>query len=121
MLGRLGRFAVDAVHLDQRKVALAILGRADFALDRVAGVQIETADLRRADVDVISGGEIGRVGRSQEPETVGQHFECAIAKDRLAFFRTILQERENELLLAHAIGAFDLVGLRHLDQGRDVQ
>src|SRR5258706_6603036 len=35
VLGRLGRLAVDLVHLDQREVALAVPGRADLALDRV--------------------------------------------------------------------------------------
>ena len=45
VLGVLGGRAVDAVHLHQREVALAILRRAHLTLDRVAGVQIEAADL----------------------------------------------------------------------------
>ena len=57
-LGVLGRLAVDLVDLDQREVALAVLGRADLAFDRVAGVQVEAADLRRRDVDVVGAGEI---------------------------------------------------------------
>jgi hypothetical protein len=47
VLRRFGRFAVDAVDLDQREVALAVLGRPDFAFDRVAGVQVEAPDLAR--------------------------------------------------------------------------
>jgi hypothetical protein len=46
VLARFGRRAVDLVDLDQREVALAFLRGTDFAFDRVAGVQVEAADLR---------------------------------------------------------------------------
>ena len=49
----LGRLEVDRVDFDQREVALAFLGRADLAGDGVAGAQVEAADLRRRDVDVV--------------------------------------------------------------------
>ena len=78
----LRRLAVDLVDLDQREVALAVLRRADLAFDRVAGVQVEAADLRRRDVDVVGAGEVAGVGRAQEAEAVGQHFEHAVAEDR---------------------------------------
>ena len=54
--------AVDAVQLGQCDVAFAILRGADFALDRVAGAQVEAADLRWRNVDVVRVGQIGGVG-----------------------------------------------------------
>ena len=86
VLGVLGRLAVDLVDLDQREVALAVLRRADLALDRVAGVQVEAADLRRRDVDVVGAGEVRRLGRAQEAEAVGQHLQHAVAEDVISPF-----------------------------------
>jgi len=47
---------VDAVHAQQGEEAFLLLGRADFALDKVAGAQSKAADLRRRDVDVSGQG-----------------------------------------------------------------
>ena len=117
----LRRLAVDLVDFDEREIALPVFGRPDLAFDGVAGVQVEAANLRRRHVDVVGAGKIGRVRRAQETETVGQHFERAAAVDRLPLFGLILQERENELLLAHAIGAVDFIGDSHVDEFADVQ
>jgi hypothetical protein len=84
-LRRFRRFAVDLVDLDQREVALAVLGRADLALDGVAGVQVEAADLARADVDVVGAGQVRGVGRAQEAEAVGQVSSDAVAEDGSPF------------------------------------
>ena len=116
----LRRLAVDLVDLDQREVALAVLRRADLALDRVAGVQVEAADLRRRDVDVVGAGEVARVGRAQEAEAVGQDLEHAVAEDALALLRLLLQHREDEVVLAHPVGALDLAGVGDVDQLGDV-
>ena len=48
-----GVLEVDRLDLDQREVALPFLRRADLAGDGVAGAQVEAADLRRRDVDVV--------------------------------------------------------------------
>jgi hypothetical protein len=84
VLGGFRRFAVDLVDLDQGEIALAVLGRAHFAFDGVAGVQVEAADLRRRDVDVVGGRHVAGVGRAQEAEAVRQHFQGAIAEDLFA-------------------------------------
>jgi hypothetical protein len=62
VLGVLGRLVVDPIDLHQREVAFAVLRGPDLALDRVAGVQIEAADLGRTDVDVVGAGEVRGVG-----------------------------------------------------------
>ena len=60
-LGVLRRLAIDLVDLHQREVALAVLGSADLALDRVSRVQVESPDLRRGDVYVVRAREVAGV------------------------------------------------------------
>ena len=43
--GDLGVLEVDRLDLDEREVALALLGRPDLAGDGVAGAQVEAPDL----------------------------------------------------------------------------
>ena len=62
VLGVLGRFTVDLVHLDQGHVTLALFWCTDLALDRIAGMQVETAHLAGADVDVVRPGQIRSIG-----------------------------------------------------------
>src|SRR5690606_6130089 len=81
VLRRLRRLAIDRGDLVEREVALAVLRRTDLADDVVTRAQVETADLRGRDVDVVRTGEIARVGRAQEAESVGQDFEHAFAGD----------------------------------------
>ena len=116
VLGGLGSVGVDLVDFHKREVALAVLGRADLALDRIAGVQVEASDLRGADVDVVGGSQVGRIGRAQEAEAVRQHFQRAFAEYGFAFLGAVFQQGKDQLLLAHAIGAVDLVRRRHFEQ-----
>ena len=58
VLGGFRRFQIDLVHLYQREVALAILGGANFALDGVAGVKVETPDLTGRDIDVVGARQV---------------------------------------------------------------
>ena len=73
---------IDRVDLEQGEIALAVLGRADLALDRVAGAQAEAAHLARADIDVVRPGQVVRFRRAQEAEAVLQDLEHAVAEDR---------------------------------------
>src|SRR5437879_5921663 len=41
------------------------MGRTDLTADGVAGLEVELADLRRRDVDVVGAGEVVVVGRAQ--------------------------------------------------------
>ena len=110
----LGRVEVDRLDLEQREVALAVLGRADLSADRVAGAQAEAADLRRRDVDVVGAREVVLVGRAQEAEAVGQRLEHALRVDLAAALGVGLQDREDQILLAHAGGVLDLERLGEL-------
>ena len=107
----LGVLEVDRVDLQQREIALALLGAADQAFDRVAGAQAEAADLRGRDVDVVGAGEVVGIGRAQEAEAVLQHLDDAFADDLDVARRELLEDREHQLLLAQGGGVLDLVFL----------
>ena len=104
----LGRLEVDRLDLDQREVALPFLRRPDLARDGVAGLQIELADLRRRDVDVVGARQVVVVGRAEEAEAVGQHLEHAFREDEPALLGLRLEDLEDQLLLAHAGRAGDV-------------
>src|SRR5687767_5056370 len=99
---------IDRVDLEQREIALALLGAADRPLDRVAGLQRETPDLRGRDVDVIRARQVVGVGRAEETETVLKDFDDAVAYDLDILAGELLEDREHQLLLAHAAGVLDL-------------
>ena len=120
-LGSLGGLAVDLVDLDQGEIAFAILRGADLAVDGVAGMQVEAADLRGRDVDVVRAGEVRGVGGAEEPESVREHFQRAVAEDRLPLFRAVLEHREDQVLLAQPVCPLDFVGDGHVDELGDVQ
>ena len=99
---------IDRVDLEEREVALAVLGAADLALDGVAGAQREAPDLRGRDVDVVGTGEVVGVGRAQEAEAVLEHFDDAFADDLGLLGGELLQDREHQLLLAERARVLDL-------------
>jgi hypothetical protein len=53
---------VDGVDLEERKIALAFLGRADLALDGVASAQAEATDLAGAHIDVVRPRQVVGLG-----------------------------------------------------------
>src|SRR3546814_2019325 len=93
--GVLGRIEIDLADLEESEVALAVLGRADLPLHRVAGAQAEAAYLAGAHIDVVRSGEKVRFRRAQEPEAVLQYLQHAAAVDRLVVFRQVLEDREH--------------------------
>ena len=66
-----------------------------FASHDVARAQIEPLDLARAHVDVVGAWQVVVVGRAKEAEAVGQHFERAVAEDRLALLRLVREPGED--------------------------
>jgi len=49
------------------------------------------------------------------------HFEGAVAENRFTFLGAVLQQGEDQFLLAQAVGAFDLVGIGHLEELADME
>ena len=116
-----GRKAVHRIDFDECKVAFVVFGCTDFAFDRVAGVQVEAADLRGRNIDVVGARKVARVGAAQKAETIGQNFERAVAENLFALFGTLFENCEHEFLLAHALRIVDLKFGSHLKQLADVQ
>ena len=118
--GLFGRLEVDGLDLDQGEVLLAFVGRADVAADGVAGLEVELANLRGRDVDVVGAGQIVVVGGAEEAVAVGQDFQHAFGEDVAFFFALGLKDLEDQVLLAEAAGAGDFQGARDAAQFGDV-
>jgi hypothetical protein len=114
----LGVLEVRQVDLDERKVALALAGRADRAIHGVAGSEAELPDLRGADVDVVGAGQVVGLRAAQEAEAVLDHLKGAGAGDLHALLGQRLEDREHHVLLAHGIGVLDL---EDLGEGQQVR
>src|SRR5271155_4030074 len=110
---------IDLAHLQEREVALAVLRRTDETGDRVAGAQIEAADLARGHVNVVGPGEIARIRGPQEAKAVLQDLEHAVAVDVLALAGVRLEHAENDVLLARAPHVLETHGLGELDEIAD--
>ena len=125
----LGVFAVDRLDAEQGEISLGFLGRADLALDDMAVAKAETADLARADVDVVRAGQIVVFRRAEESETVGEDFEHAFAIHQTVLADAAAEDLENQILLLEpdiildALFAGDLVeaGDFHLLEVFDVE
>ena len=116
----LGRLEVDGLDLDQGEVLFALVGRTHVAADGVAGLEVEFANLRGGDVDVVGAGQIVVIRRAQEAVAVGQNLQHALGKDVAFLFALRLEDLEDQVLLAKAAGARNLQGARDAGQFRDV-
>src|SRR5207237_2036786 len=101
-----------------RKIFFTFMRRTHLAADSVAGFQVEFADLRRRNVNVVGAGKVVVVRRTQEAVTVRQDFQHSFSKDVSFFFALGLQDFEDEVLLAQAAGAGKLQGTRDLGKLR---
>ena len=81
VLGLFRLLEVDLLDLEKRQVALAFLGWADLAHDRVAGPEVEPLDLARRDVDVIGAVEVVPVLTAEEAIALRQDLQHSLAAD----------------------------------------
>jgi len=82
----IGIIEIDLGKAGERKIALPIARRADFAFDSVTGAQAPFAHLIGRDVNIIRPGEVIGFGRAQEAETVLQHLDRADPHDLVVIF-----------------------------------
>src|SRR6185312_610363 len=115
VLGVLGRVEVDVVHLEQREIALAFLGRTDLAGHGIAGAQVEATYLAGGDVDVVRAGQVGALGGAQEAEAVLQDLEDPVPGDLLAVACVRLEDGEDHVRLARTCHALEPHGVSQLD------
>ena len=118
----LWRVMVDLSDLQQCEIALALLGWANEARNRVAGTQCKAPDLAWTDIDVVRAGQVGTVRRAQEAKAVLQNLEDTLAVDIFALGSMRFQDRKNHVLLARARHALDSERLAkfHKISGRTV-
>src|SRR6185437_4655537 len=81
---------------------------AHVAGDGVAGLEVELADLRGRDVDVVGAGQVVVIGAAEEAVAVGQNLEDALGEDVAFLLALRLKDLEDEVLLAKCAGARDL-------------
>ena len=114
VLGLLRLLEVDLLDLEQREVALALLGRPDLAHDRVAGAQIEALDLAGRDVDVVGAVEVVPVLAAEEAVAFRQDLQHALAPDDRVGVEQRLLDAEDQILLPKAgvVGDVQLLGQR---------
>jgi len=62
------------------------VGRTHVAADRIAGLEIELADLGGGDINVVRAGQVVVVRGAQEPVAVGKDFKDAVGEDVPFFF-----------------------------------
>jgi len=98
---------VYGVHLEEGKVLLVVLGRADLAGYGIALAQTEPADLRRRHVDVVGPGEVVVRRRAEEAVTVGHGLQDALGEYQAVLRRLGLEQLKDKLLLTQAGGTGD--------------
>ena len=103
-----GRLMVHRLNLQEGEVPLPFLGRPNLPRDRVAGVQVEAADLARRNVNVVRPRQVVVVGCPEEPESVGEGFQNSLSEDHAILFRVRIKNRKNQVLFPKTRGAFDV-------------
>lgn len=87
--------------------------------DRVTGTEVEALHLGGGDVDVVGAVQIIEVLSPEKPVAFGQNFENALAVERRIGIEQGLLDTEDELLLAEAVDAGELQGLREGEEFRN--
>ena len=84
-------------------------------------MQVETANLRRRDVDVIRGSHVAGIGRTQKAKAVGQYFKYAIPENLFTGFRAFFQDGEHQFLFAQTGRVVDVEADGHFQQSGNVE
>ncbi len=102
--------------MSSAKNRFLFLGRPDLAGDQVAGLQIEPPDLRRRNVNVLRAGQVIEALRAEKAETFRQDFQHALGKQHARALGILLEDVENDLVLAHRAEVFHAQLLGHVVQ-----
>jgi len=105
-----GDSEVDGFDLDQGEVFLAFMGGRTLPLMESPGLQIELANLRGRDINVVGAGQVVVVGGAKEAVAVGEDFKNTLGEDVAFFFALRLENLEDQILFAKAAGAWEFPG-----------
>jgi thymidine phosphorylase len=131
---QLGGLADSPADAEQKLQQALDSGRAAERFARMVALQGGPADLLERPAEYLPAApvvvavpaphrprQIGRLRRAKESESVRQHLQHPVAEDRLALLGPVLEQRENQFLLAQSVCPLDLVGVRHFEQLADVE
>jgi hypothetical protein len=108
-----GRLEVDRLDLHQREIFLAFVRRPHVAVDGIAGFQVEFANLRRGNIDVVGAGQIVVISGAEKAVAVRQNFQDAFSENVAFLFALRLKNPVNQVLLAEAAGTGNFQSARN--------
>ena len=74
----------------------------------VAGAQVKAANLARRNVDIVRAGQIIVIRRTQKTESVRESLQHSFTVNMTILLSLRLQDRKDQLLLAHIGSAFNI-------------
>ena len=113
-----GVVAINRFHLEQREEPFLVLWRTDLSGDEIAGLQLETPDLRGRDVNVLGAGQVIVAGRTEESKTVRQDFQHALTEHHAVAFGVLLENLVDDLVFLEDGDRLDATVARHFLQAR---
>ena len=113
--------AVDGIEADKCEIAFVVFRYAHAAFDGVTGVQIEAADLRGRNINIVRTGKIRSICAAQETEAVGQDFKCARAGKADILLHHLADDGKNEVLFAETVGVFNAMFFCHFQEFGNVE
>ena len=121
MFADFGRIAVDGVEADKREIALVVFRHAHAAFDGIAGVQIEAADLRRRNINIVRTGKVRSICAAQETEAVGQDFKRTGTGKADILLHHLADDGKNKVLFAETVGVFNAMFFCHFQEFGNVE
>ena len=111
---------VDRLDSQQRKVLLVVFRRADLARDRVARPQTKSLNLRVGDINVVGARQVVIARRAEKAESLFQNLQSALGKDQPTALSLVLEDGEDQLLLAQRSAIYNFQFLGQLLEIQDV-
>lgn len=111
---------VDRLDSQQRKVLLVVFWWADLAGNRIARAQTESLNLRVGNVNVVGARQVVVARRAEKAKSLFQHLQSALGKDQPTALGLVLEDGENQLLLAQRNAIYNFQFLGQLLEIQDV-
>ena len=121
MFADFGLIAVDGIEADKCEITLVVFRHTHAAFDGVTGVQIEAADLRGRNINIVRAGKVRSICAAQETEAVGQDFECAGTGKADILLHHLADDGKNEVLFAETVGVFNAMFFCHFQEFGNVE
>src|SRR5439155_11052414 len=114
VLGLVRVLAIDALDFEQREKTFLLFGRTNLPGDEIARLQVKAANLRGGDINVLRAGKIVKALGAEKTEAFSEYLKNAFGKEDAAAFGILLEDVENDLVLAHGAEVLDAQVLGHV-------